>query len=305
MRSRHTYRNLNFFSYDSIETAKTSQQGERTLSDWNRHVRAGKQCGYYINGVQLSEMVKNKPFATVQELENFYKKNLFTNMTTPDSGSPRTGRLLRRVLKPGKSEAGKTKHPLKTKTMKHKTTVHNAEEQTNRAAKQACYQWHQAGIQHATYQHASKYSLEKFPLIGICEPTECIINFKTMPGGVTITEENVFRQWKEKNLSGTKPKDHIRDEKEDYYAKTQTTYLFTADSIEVADLLIDCPSVNLAPLFDTRPQADQEVRVGNRFLRSLYSFLGQFSTSSAKSSEEIPSVEVEASTKTKIGLPKR
>lgn len=304
MKSRHQYRNLNFFSYDSEETATASMGGERTLSDWNRQVLAGKKCSYYINGVQLSEMVNNKPFAKIQELESFYKKNLFTNMASPDAGT-RPGRLLRKVRKPGSSETSNANLLLKTKIRKSKSRLPTAEEQANRAAKQACYQWHQAGIQHATYQHASKYSLENFPLIGISEPTECIINFKTVPGGVTITEENVFRQWEEKNPAGKKPKKHIRDEKQDYYAKTQTTYLFTADSIEVADLLIDCPSVDLAPVFDTRPTADQEVRVGNRFLGSLYAFLGQFSPSSAKSSAEIPSVEVESSTKTKIGLPKR
>ncbi|HVT61888.1 MAG TPA: hypothetical protein VHD33_00160, partial [Legionellaceae bacterium] len=43
-------------------------------------------------------------------------------------------------------------------------------------------------------------------------------------------------------------------------AKTQTIYRMTPEHIEMCDLLVDCPSRNLAAVFDERPDQEQMMR---------------------------------------------
>jgi hypothetical protein len=188
----------------------------------------------------------------------------------------------------------------RVKKLKLQARVLSSEERADLAAEQACLQWQQAGIQHATYQHANHYALDKFKKVGLPEP-DFKINFESVPGGAKITEENTIRHWVE-NLPGGAIKRHKRSETEQYYAKTQTSYLFTPETIQVQDLVIDCPSTALAPIFDQRPTAEQGTRVSNSFLRTLYSFVAGFTAKPAAATTDLPSVPVEDDTKITIKL---
>ena len=276
--SGHQYRNLKFFSYDSQKAIEGADAGKRTMNDWNRQINAGSNCIYYINGVQLSAVRKTE-FADVAELKQFFKKNLFNNMPGLSTKRQRLSRVVRKTPK----QATSKRHQKKSKP---KIRAVSSSDRANLAAEQACLHWHQAGIQHATYQHANKYTLENFPKIGLPEP-KSRVNFDTVKGGVKITEENTIKAWNENNPKGGAPKKHTLGETESYYAKTHTSYLFTPENIQVQDLVIDCPSKALAPIFDSRPQSEQGNRIGNSFLRSLYSFVSRFAAKTPQATYDI------------------
>ena len=309
MQERHKHQNLNFFSYDSHKAAEGAHAGTRTLSDWNRQINAGDGCIYYINGVQLSKLRERKTvvngraqsqfveFENVAELKKFYRKHLFNNIPELSTERLRRRRAARKSPKTAASPEGLAKR--RTQKMKRKVRVMSREERIDLAVEQACLHWHQAGI-----QHANKYVLENFRNIGIPEP-KSKVNFNAVKGGVKITEENIIRQWNQNSPTGGQPKKHILSNTEKYYVKTHSTYLFTPETIQVQDLVIDCPEKALAPIFDKRPEAEQGNRVSNPFLRTLYSFVASFSSSpSTKPTNDIPSIKKEEAAQTMFELPK-
>lgn len=298
--SENQYRNLKFFSYDSQKAIEGAEAGKRTMNDWNRQINAGSNCIYYINGVQLSAVQKTE-FANVAELKQFFKKNLFNNMPRLSTERERRGRVVRKTPKLATSSDTVVKRH--HKKSKPKIRAVSSRDRANLAADQACLHWHQAGIQHATYQHANKYTLENFPKIGLPEP-KSRVNFDTVKGGVKITEENTIKAWNENDPKGGRPKKHTCGETESYYVKTHTSYLFTPETIQVQDLVIDCPSKALAPIFDSRPQSEQGSRIGNLFLRSLYSFVSGFSAKTLQTTHDITSDKVEEKDQKTIELPK-
>lgn len=283
--SGHQYRNLKFFSYDSQKAIEGADAGKRTMNDWNRQINAGSNCIYYINGVQLSAVRKTE-FADVAELKQFFKNNLFNNMPGLSTERHRRRRLVRKT--PNLTASFDTVAKRHRKKLKPKIRAVSSRDRANLAADQACLHWHQAGIQHATYQHANKYTLENFPKIGLPEP-KSRVNFDTVKGGVKITEENIIKAWNENDPKGGAPKKHTLGEAapESYYAKTHTSYLFTPETIQVKDLVIDCPSIALAPIFDTRPKSEQGDRIENSFLRSLYSFVAGFGAKTPQTTYDI------------------
>lgn len=330
MKSRYLHRNLNFFSYDPRETASTATSkgsktfADRTLSDWNRQVTGGTEgCIYYINGQQLCELRKQetivdghkkviyKAFESIEELQQFFKDNLFNKLaessarnivSSAESEHRQSGKRRKKIV--GQEAIAK----LQQRESQEKRSPADDDETmspVDLAVQQACYQWHQAGIQHATYQYASRLSLEKFPKIGLTEP-DSIIHFRGCDEGVLITEENTLRKWQEKDMSGRKPVTHQRKKDEEYYAYTKTEYLFTPTMIEIKDIEIDCPSSALAPMFDARPQAEQGKREG-RFIRALYSYVEKLTSSTAKlaaQNERIAEVETKETTQTRFRLPR-
>ena len=83
MASLWRHSNLTLFKYND-EKPRPNQ----ALSDWNRHIESPK-CGYYINGVKLSDLRNGKPFFNPlypeknddpnDTIEKFFKEQLFKN----------------------------------------------------------------------------------------------------------------------------------------------------------------------------------------------------------------------------------
>lgn len=254
------HKNLNFFSYNSGETMRTAEAGTATLSDWNRHVRANESCPYFINGVKLSD-------------------------------------LRDQMLKEGKCDKLEFSSVEDLKSFFKEYIFKNlSSEEADLAAEHASLQCHQAGIQHATYQHAGAYVLNHFSGIGLSEP-KFTVHFDSTDQGATITENNEFYEWVEMP-SGKK---HTRNPNEEYYAYTSTMYQFTPKSIQIEKLVIDCPSRNLAPVFDKRPGEEQITRMSNRFFRALFAFIARFYSGV---SPTVPAVEIKEDTQTTFDHPK-
>ena len=229
--------NLNFFRYDQKTTVTASDAGQRTLNDWNRQIEAGETCSYIINTI-----------------------NLYHLRTT--------------MIKEGKcqqltfSDLAEFKQFLKAYIFKDMDT-----DKADVAVEHAILQWHQAGIQHATSRHTWAYALEYFKTVQIPEPV-CTVYFMSTPEGVCINENNTYLEWAEV-VSGELKK-HTSPDKAPYCAHTSTTYLFTADHIQLQGLSIDCPSSELSVVFDKKPGEDLLTYLTNLFFRALDAFLAQF-----------------------------
>lgn len=310
MTSRYEHKNINFFGYDAKATVQGAHEGTRTLNDWNRHVKAGEQCIYYINDVKLSELrartttvngkekIEYELFKDVQELKEFFKTHLFNQLRELKKRTATNQDKPRKVL---------TKEERAARKIRKEKIRAKREKEADLAAEQACLHWHQAGIQHATYQNAYQNVLVKYPNIGLSDPTtpptSSKIGFNSVQGGVKIIEENIFRKWDEIRPDRTVKKHEI-SAKDDYYAKTKTTYIFTPEVVQVKEVVIDCPNRDLAPIFDKRPSIEQAPRTkGNQFLRSLCRWVTSISTKSPQSSvKDIPEVAPEESTQTTYKL---
>jgi len=126
-------------------------------------------------------------------------------------------------------------------------------------ATSAMAHFHQAGLPHATNFSIKNISMSN-PNIKVSDP-ESIINFEVNPEGLIIREENTYKKWQD--TSHGRPVTHECSASKPFYAKTETTYRLTPDAkIDLTDLEIDCPSKNLAPIFDKRPERDQTIRAG-------------------------------------------
>ncbi len=230
--------NMVFFSYDGKKAVTSADAGKRTLSDWNRQITAEQKCSYFINGINLRELREN-------------------------------------ILKEGKCQQlefvdlAEFKQFLKEYLFKDLT-----DKKADVAVEHAILQWHQAGIQHATYQHTWAYTLEHFPNMQIPEPN-CTVHFISTQEGVCINENNTYPEWVEV-LSSGELKKHTPDETKAYCAHTSTTYLFTPESIELQGLSIDCPSLHFAQLFDKKPGEDIITLLTNCFFRALQAFIKRF-----------------------------
>lgn len=283
MESSKEHKKIKFFDYNVKRTAETAAKGTRTLEDWNRQVIAGETCNYYINGVSLSVLRDKKPFKDVQELKEFFKTHLFNKMYEIKKKTPEDKDKPRPVLSKEERAAKK----LRIEKIKAKR-----EKAAERAAEQACLQMHQAGIQHATYQNAWELSEQQNIGIGLPDPTRppstTKIEFSAIPSGVKIIEENIFRKWIEKQH-----KVHEQIGKEKYFAKTKSTYVFTPTEIEVKEVVIDCPTAALTPVFGKKLDGKQ-TSVG-KFISSLYNLVSGFSSTMPK---EIPEVKQEEDERT-------
>lgn len=125
--------------------------------------------------------------------------------------------------------------------------------------------FHQAGLPHATNFSIKNISMSD-PNIKVSDP-ESQIEFEPDLKGLIIREKNTYKKWQDTRYG--RPVTHECSASKPFYARTETTYRLTPDSkdprgaaIDVIDLEIDCPSKNLAPIFDTRPKDEQIMRVG-------------------------------------------
>ncbi len=111
---------------------------------------------------------------------------------------------------------------------------------------------YQAGLPHAT--HSSIMALAaQHPNKVLASPV-MHIDYRAGAQGILITERNTYLKWLE---SGRISHQRTADK---YYAQTNTVYFVSSKQIELKDLTIDCPSRNLAPIFDQRPHEQQVVR---------------------------------------------
>lgn len=248
-----TNSNLNFFSYDNKKVVSAADAGKQTLSDWNRHIAAGERCSYFINGVKLSEL-----------RENMLKEGACQHLEFADPAE-----LIQFF---------------KDYLFKDLST-----EQAEISAAQAILQWHQSGIQHATYQHTWAYALKNFPNLQLSSPTTNV-HFINTTDGVLITENNAYREWTKVQSNGEVEK-HSRTEKEPHFAQTSTTYLFTPEGIQLQGLSIDCTEQDLAPLFDKQPEETTISYLTNRFFIALYAFIVSLFTDYTVVSMEEPEEE--------------
>lgn len=123
---------------------------------------------------------------------------------------------------------------------------------------------YQGGLFYATNSAMTKKSMPTS--VGLSQ-ADIRIDLISDPEGLKIMEENKYRQWVETS-TGEK---HICKENKPYYLKTQTTYVMKADSIKLCDLVVDCPSRHLAPIFDDRPQEEQIFR--SPLFKSLVAYI--------------------------------
>jgi len=89
-------------------------------------------------------------------------------------------------------------------------------------------------------------------------------------GGLHLREGNKYRQWFEKSTTR-----HECSGGKEYYLRTETTYLIAPGKIDLEDLILACPSKNLAPFLDRRPQGEQITRfsIWKEFIASIIQML--------------------------------
>ncbi|MFZ4077773.1 MAG: hypothetical protein ACOYKA_07295, partial [Legionellaceae bacterium] len=112
---------------------------------------------------------------------------------------------------------------------------------------------YQGGLFYATNSAMTKKSMPTN--VGLSQ-ADIRIDLISDPEGLKIIEENKYKQWVETSTG----KKHTCKETKPYYLKTQTTYVMKADTIKLSDLIVDCPSRHLAPIFDDRPREEQIFR---------------------------------------------
>ena len=210
------HQNLGLFKTQENLFKEDPNAPKTTMSDWNRHIDAGKSCTYYINGEKLS-VLHPEHFKSLEELTTFIEEKLF--MLQQDEAEKKA--LTQMVLALG----------------------------------------YQGGLFHATSSAMTERT--HGTNIGLSQP-EMRIDLKSTENGLEITENNQYKGWAEMS---SQTKHSCIGTNKPYYAQTQTTYLMTPQDIKLTDLIVDCPSINLAKVFDTRP--DQEQRFRARILKNM------------------------------------
>ncbi len=130
-------------------------------------------------------------------------------------------------------------------------------ENPNLLAEAAIKHCHQAGLPHATNYSVTQQNQTQHQPRDPITRISFSWNNSNSNQGLQITEENTYKEWIH---TGTGAKHRCTDA-EPYYAETKTTYLLTPDAkIKLVDLQIDCPSQNLAEVFDKREASEQPLR---------------------------------------------
>lgn len=225
---------LSFFSYDAnkVVGSETSEARMRVLIDWNRQISYG-ECRYFINNLSLR---------TLRE----------------------------QMLEAGKCQQLEFQDLTEFKQFLKEYLFQNLDnDKAEIAIQQALLQWHQGGIQHATYRHTWIYALENFSNIRISEPISTVY-FNSVPEGVRIIENNTYLEWVEVQPDNSLVK-HTPEVQDSSCAQTNTTYLFHAEGIELQDLSIYCASPQLNAVFGNKP--GEKMSLSNSFFRALYEFI--------------------------------
>ena len=134
---------------------------------------------------------------------------------------------------------------------------------------------YQGGLFHAT---SSAMTARTLGTNAALNQPDMKIDLKSTENGLEIVEENKYKKWRE--MSPSREHSCVGTNKP-YYAQTQTTYLMTPKEIKLTNLLVDCPSKNLATLFDTRPDQEQRFRspiLKNLIARIIEAFCGRMAS---------------------------
>lgn len=230
MSSYWKHKNMNVFEYNTDKAAGPAEE-RQALSDWSRHVISGKACTYFIDGKSVADI-------RAQELGTQDPKQL----------------------------AFKDVDELRTFFVKHLFVKVEDKQQQITLANLAIAHFHQTGLTHATNFCIKNLGNEN-PRMKVGDP-KTKIDFTPTQEGVKLVEANTYNKWQQIVPGVARPKEHVRTREHAYYAKTETSYLLTAKDIQVTDLTIDCPSKNLAPIFDKREEGQQIYRAVY-FLREL------------------------------------
>ncbi|MCL9683945.1 hypothetical protein [Legionella maioricensis] len=103
--------------------------------------------------------------------------------------------------------------------------------------------FHQTGLQHATNFNTNLVSSNSVK----CTDPLSRIDFTSTEDGVLVKEDNKYQEIVDKG----KKRDLITDPNK-YHARTTTQYSFTDKGYEIQSLEIDCPSREVADVFDKR-----------------------------------------------------
>lgn len=108
--------------------------------------------------------------------------------------------------------------------------------------------FNQGGIPTATYKTINQKNISSTETRKLNEP-EFKITFTPTAQGVQITEVDTYKKWTD--ISGGKVQKHECGPEKPFYARTETKYLFTTTGdIKLLNCEVDCPSKNLAAIFD-------------------------------------------------------
>jgi hypothetical protein len=118
-------------------------------------------------------------------------------------------------------------------------------------AENALSTFYQAGIPHATSAAVQELQSQQFK---IGSPVSTI-KFESTAKGVSITEENQYREW----YDGSKnyQKHSTTGTSKPYYAKVESTFQVTSTDIQLSNFTVDCPSRHLAEFFG-KPRSMRE-----------------------------------------------
>ena len=215
------HRNLNIISHAPSNLFEKAPRG-RAFSDWNRQIEAGKQCIYYINGKKISD----------------YRAQTDTQAD---------GKLIT-SYKPFQSE-----EEFEGFLAKHLFSNYGQEEQKKMVAMVLEFGY-QSGLLHATSSAVSQMVAERSQGTKALQQPNMRVDLFVEDKGLIIKENNEYKTWRE----GTKT--HTCTENKPYYVKTETTYILQPNKVILSDLLVDCPSRNLAKILDERPSSQQMTR---------------------------------------------
>jgi hypothetical protein len=207
------------------------------VSDWNRMLE--KQDVYYVNGDSMHTLRQGQPFQDAADLKSFLKDNLLCHALTPDEKSAYD--MMRQ----------------------HQATPEGlaAEKKLNALTEFSFIHCHQGGLPHATdFSLRAARTDAMRERIAVSKPN-VRVDFTASPEGLKISEENTYTKWQER-MGSTERVHRSTDKGKPFYAQTNSTYLITPDTknIELLELKINCPSENLAPIFnklDENKQATQ------------------------------------------------
>ncbi len=264
------HRNAKMMNYGHGDRASgPTVHTDRLVTDWDRYATGIEECPYYIHGTNLSEFVNGPNVRDIprEKREGFLPQRTRQKKTKEelDALSDKEKAAYTEKL----SQEERERDAEGARNLAHffeENFFNQVTDEKKRAllVSVAMAHFHQGGLPHATNLSINKQNHTKRKLF---DP-ERRINFEWTDEGLVITEENSYKQWIDMD-SGQK---HQRKANEPAYAETKTVYLITPDAhIKLIDLQIDCPSKNLAEIFDKREPHEQPYRGILEFLNFLVS----------------------------------
>lgn len=233
------HRNMQLITYgdDPAEPGPTNKT-HQLVSDWNRWATSKDKCFIYIQGQPLSELV-----------DSFIPEQVSPNESSEERGI--------------RYDAGAQN--LRNFFREHVFEAVEDVAECDILVEMAMHHFHQGGLLLATNNSINAQNHSRHQL----KDPERRVNLGWTKNGLEITEENTYKAWSEIDDKG-KPINHTCSDNKPYYAQTKSTYLLKPDGrVQLLDLEVDCPSKNLASIFDKREPNEQP----HRGLRNTINFL--------------------------------